>query len=83
MSDPAVLSITLLCWHGGALLKSTPYLEVIDGGTSVPGSEFAQVRIEILIDGKDLTPEQERLFSDYMVRLGTLGVTFTPGTAGD
>lgn len=59
------------------------HLEVIDGGTSVPGSEFAQVRIEILIDGKDLTPEQERLFSDYMVRLGTLGVTFTPGTAGD
>lgn len=59
------------------------HLEVIDPGTQLPGSEFSQVRIEILIDGKDLSPQQERLFSDYLVRLGLYDANCTPGTVGD
>src|SRR5262245_24061694 len=58
------------------------HLEVIDqGGTEAHGE--SQVRIEILIDGKDLTPDQERLFVDYLVRLGLLRATCSPGTVGD
>src|SRR5262245_481921 len=59
------------------------HLEVIDPGTKLPGVDANQVKIEIFIDGKDLTPEQERIFVDYMMALGVLGATCSPGTAGD
>ena len=58
------------------------HLEVIDQA-QIPGTESSQVRIEILIDGKDLTPEQERLFTAYLGTTGLLGITHRPGTVGD